>query len=366
MRIAVDARPLCLERPTGISTYLRCLLEALAETDRENEYLLYAHREIRWRPPAARWAKRIARFPVGTAWLQLLAPLQIARDGVDLFWGTQHVLPLASRVPTVLTVHDLTYLRFPETMARHNLWISRLLIGASVRRATRIAADTSNTARDLEKLLGAPAEKIDVVHLGVGESFRPLPRAEAREKLHGFVDGDAPFLLTVGTLEPRKNLATSLAAFEKIAHRWPHKLYIAGAPGWKPDEALAQRLAALKGRVVNLGYVPRDVLPALYAAADVFLFPSLYEGFGFPPLEALACGTPVVSSNAACMPEILGEAARYADPLDAGAFARQVEQVLSAESERNELAAAGPRRAAQFRWATTAERMLTVFRRATA
>jgi glycosyltransferase involved in cell wall biosynthesis len=365
MRIALDARPLCLEQSHGIPNYVRGMLKALAAVDRENEYILYAHKPFLWEGnEKRRWPSAMGRM-YGTLWLETVVPAWLSRDRIDVFWGTQHVLPVfhPRKIRTVLTVHDLVYRRVPETMQAKNRWISRLLMPPSVRRAGMLAADSRDTADDLVRLLGAPRSKIRVVHLGLDPEYRPVPKREAIRFVEKEFKIRPPFILTVGTLEPRKNLATTLDVFSRIAPRLPHGLCIAGASGWKLDGWLNRRLKSesLRGRVVQMGYVSKNAMPYLYAAADVFLFPSLYEGFGFPPLEAMACGTPVVASNAPCLPEILGRAALTADPMDAARLSEHVERLLSDLRLRSEMTAAGLKRSGVFSWTKAAESMSKIF-----
>ena len=364
MNIAVDARPLCIENASGIPTYCRGLLNAIAKVDRENHYFLYAHRDFRWEGPGSfRWSKRTSKQMYGTVWLETLTPSWMRQDKIDIFWGTQHVLPLwvPKKVRRVLTMHDLIYRRHPETMALKNLCTSHCLVGPSVRRADVLIADTQNTARDLSDLLHVDSARIQVVYLGRDEDFKPTDNNTAKQKVREFTGHAEPFLLTVGTLEPRKNLAATFRAFRRIADRWPHALYVSGSKGWKMDSALDPG-PGLRERVRFLGYAPRSLMPALYSAADVFLFPSLYEGFGIPVLEALACGTPVVSSNTSSLPEIGGDAALYMDPLDVGGFASNIERVLSDAGLRSGMIQRGLAHAEKFRWDEAARKMMDIFR----
>jgi glycosyltransferase involved in cell wall biosynthesis len=365
VRIAIDARPLSMDQGAGIPTALRSLLQALAALDRENEYFFYSPRDFAFSAPEGfRWVKRLGPSIPGTLWLQSVVPFWLREDRIRLFWGTQHVLPLLSPrdVRMVLTVHDIVYRRYPETMRFYNRWVARLFQGASISRADRVAASTAFTARDLVDYLDADKDRLDVIHLGVGEPFAPMEKSLALSRLGGLT-GEGPYILAVGSLEPRKNLSMVFRAFESLSRRWPHRLCLAGPAGWKTD-VLSLLSPAVSKRVSLLGYVPRDLLPALYSAADAFVFPSLYEGFGLPPLEAMACGTPVISSDASCLPEVLGDAALYAPPHDADAWIRAVDQVLGAPGVREKMSIAGPLRARGFPWSETARKMLDLFGRA--
>jgi glycosyltransferase involved in cell wall biosynthesis len=366
VRIALDARPLCLGEGGGLTTYVRSLLSALARLDRHNEYLLYAHRGFDVPlPEGGRWQARVGGGGYGSVWLQTVVPLWLRRDAVDLFWGTQHVLPLLGHgaVKRVLTVHDLIFRRVPGTMPSRNLWINRALVPPSIRAADRVVAISDHTRKDIVELTGLASEKIRVIHLAADPSFQPSLQDDARQEIRSVLGLEAPFFLTVGTLEPRKNLVTVLRAFERVLDRLPHhKLCIVGPAGWKmADIDQASRKGLIADRIVRLGYVDRALLPKLYAAADAFVFPSLYEGFGLPPLEAMACGAPVIASNTSSLPEILGESAILVAPLDSASIALHLERLALDSRERAARAASGVARARLFSWDSTAREMLEVF-----
>lgn len=365
MRIALDARPLRVREGSGLTVFLSSLLEALGGMDGEHEYLLYAHAGFDWQPPAGLRATRRAGGGLhGTVWMQSLVPRWVRQDRVDVFWGTQHTLPLLlpRRLPAVLSFHDLAHRRIPHTMQRTNYWVNRTLIPPSVRRADVLVALSETTAGELRRDLHVPAERVRVALPGVATDFRPLDRAAARRALAAHLPGPVPYVLTVGALEPKKNLITSLRAWARIAARWPHRLVVAGPAGWKVQAALdLLDTPALRGRVVRLGYVPRPLLPALYAGADLFVFPSIYEGFGMPVVEAMACGAPVVTSNVSSLPEAAGGAALLVDPLDDAALAGAIETVLSDPARHADLVQRGLARAARLRWSATAQRYLEIF-----
>jgi glycosyltransferase involved in cell wall biosynthesis len=367
MRIALDARPLC-HRADGISNFLRGILGAISAADKRNHYFLYAHRKFDWNGvPSFQHETRLGNGGFGTAWLQTQVPFWLRRDRIELFWGTQSVLPLAPgrRVRMVLTLHDMVYRRVPETMKMVNLWINRCFIGPSLRRADRIAADSAWTAKDAVELEGIPPGKIRVVYPSLSGEYRPVDKQAARKSVRDYLGLNEPYVLTVGTLEPRKNLVGALAAHTEMSKRWPHVLYAVGAPGWKMAPLVKASTWLHAGQRVRwLGRVSQELMPALYAAADIFLFPSLYEGFGLPPLEAMACGTPVVASNASCLPEVLGDAALLRDARDTQGLAEAMGRILGDQELRKDLVRKGLERAARYRWDTAAAQMTQMFQEA--
>lgn len=360
--MAVDLRALVPE-PTGIGVYTQALLTALARRGGAR-YLGVSHRPPR---PAAELAGEGVALehqaaPLGVLWQQLRLPARLARGDVDLLWSPLSTLPVRCPVPGVVTVHDLTALLLPET---HSLKV-RLSLLPFLRRtaatAAVVVADSHSTARDMERLFPECAGRLRVVPLGVDPGFRPgEPAAVAatREEL-GCPEG---YLLYVGTLEPRKNVDGLLDAWEALRRRRPETppLVLAGGSGWR-NKRLRRRIARLAGHgVVALGRVERPRLVRLFQAARVFLYPSLYEGFGLPPLEAMACGVPVVASRSSSLPEVVGNAGLLVAPQDAEALARATQRLLEDGELAASLAAAGRARARGFTWEAAAERMEGIF-----
>jgi len=377
VRIALDALPLQV-RSAGIAVYTEGLVRALAAAQPELSITLFglaaspggrsAADTGAW-PAAVRWQRSLL-YPLimGAPLMQLprLLPLEAALRGADLFHATNYAAPHSRTTPLVITVHDLALLRFPAlgTPALRRL-VRR--VGADAARARRVIADSESTARDLRELLGVAAASLRVVYPGCdARFFAPLdPAASARVlERHGVAP---PYILHVGTLEPRKNLDRLVRAFAaaRAAQRLPHRLVLCGASGWG-SAALESLLAApeLADVVRCTGAVSHDDLPALYAGAALFAYPSLYEGFGLPPLEAMACGTPVLTSRVASLPEVVGDAAVLVDPYDEAALAATIAQVLGDAELRAGLAARGRARARQFTWERCARETLTVYREA--
>jgi glycosyltransferase involved in cell wall biosynthesis len=270
----------------------------------------------------------------------------------------------------VLTVHDLTFLRDPSSAQPQLLKFLTRVVRQSALRATHIVADSYATARDLQELYGLPAERITTIHSGVDTRFNPQPQtsqepAQLRQK---YALGLGPYILTVGTLQRRKNHLTLVRAFGELLRNASVpdgvQLVIAGGKGWLYDDVLAEVQALnLQRQVRFIGFVDEADLPALYRAAAVFAFPSLYEGFGIPPLEAMASGVPVVASNASSLPEVVGDVGLTVDPLDVHALASALSCALTDAGWRDRAIERGLQRAGQFTWRHAAEQLLDVYER---
>jgi len=371
MHVAINAHLLAHTRSfrrAGVSHYIEQVLIHLGYLDQTNQYSVYTTRGIDQQalglPPNFRVLP--SRLPtinprVRIPWEQLLAPLLLRQNGADLFHGVLNVLPLACPVPGVVTVHDLAFIRFPQTFRAYNRTYLDFATRMSVRRAVQILAVSEHTKRELVGLLGVPAERVVVTPNAVRAHFRP-PEPATLAAFRASKGLPERFVLYVGTLEPRKNLTTLLSAYAEIARRHDVPLLVGGGKGWLYD-AVFQRLEelGLRERVHFVGYIEEEELPLWYAAATVFVFPSIYEGFGMPPLEALACGTPVITSNSSSLPEVVGDAGLMVAPTDASAFATALDQVLSDAALHDDLRTRGLVRAQAFAWRTTAERTLAAY-----
>ncbi|HMQ30621.1 MAG TPA: glycosyltransferase family 1 protein [Chloroflexaceae bacterium] len=371
MHVAINAHLLAHTRSfrrAGVSHYIEQVLIHLGRLDRANRYSVYTTRGLDSRalglPPNFRVVP--SRLPtinprVRIPWEQLLAPLLARRVRADVFHGVLNVLPLAGTVPGVVTIHDLAFIRFPQTFRAYNRVYLDFATRLSARRAARVLAVSENTKREVVEILGVPPERVVVTPNAVREHFRPpAPAALAAFRVaRGLPER---FVLYVGTLEPRKNLPTLLEAYAEVARRHDAPLLVGGGKGWLYDQVF-RRLEelGLREQVKFVGYIEEEELPLWYAAATVFVFPSLYEGFGMPPLEAMACGTPVVTSDSSSLPEVVGDAGLMAPPRDAAAFAAAIDRVLSDAELRHELRERGLARAKAFDWHVTAERTLAAY-----
>lgn len=304
--------------------------------------------------------------PVGrVVWEQLVQPRTLRRVRADLAHGPAFVGPLASPCPFVVTVHDLSFLRFPRLLRSPNRFYLRIFTRASVRRARRVIAVSAHAADETVRLLGVRRGAIDVVYHGVAPQFRPL-RAEAVTAFRAERGLSEGFVLYLGTMEPRKNLTRLVEAFARL--KAPDlQLVLAGGRGWYDAEIFARTEELnLQDRIVFPGYVPEEDLPLWYNAASVFAYPSLYEGFGMQVLEAQACGTPVLTSNCSALPEAAGDGALLVDPSDVGAISEALHRLLTDQALRDDLRRRGIVHAAAFSWQRTAAETIGVYRRALA
>jgi len=350
MRIGIDVQS-TLGRKTGIGLYTANLLQALRRVAPQHEYV-----ELSWgRTDELRTDQRLW-------WEQVELPRRARAAQVDLLHLTGFGVPRWHPCPTLLTVHDLIGLLFPANLPPiSRLYWSRWL-PRTIRWADQVIADSEHTRRDLIRLLGIPAERIEVVYLGVDQAFHPLKDQVALEAVRHKYRLPSAIILYVGTLEPRKGLNTLISAYATLAADIPHHLIIAGKRGWYTEPLFRQvKALGLSQRVHFTDYVADEDLPGLYNLADLFVYPSRYEGFGLPPLEAIACGVPVVCSNAASLPEVVGDAALLVPPDDAEALAAAIRRVLDDKALRGEMRARGLEQAGRFTWEKTARRTAGIY-----
>ena len=364
MRIGIDARKL---HDFGIGTYIRNLLRHLARLDHHTEFVVLARpadcqalgalgENFRAVPETA------ANYSVSE---QLRIPLALWRERVTLFHAPHYVLPPLVRCPSVVTIHDCIHLMFPQYLpSRLALTYARGSITLASRRATRVLTVSESSKRDILRFVDIPAEKIDVIYNAYDERFGVEPREEDVIRVRERYQLHDEFVLYAGNVKPHKNLERLIQAFDLVRKRGlPNlKLVLIG------DDI--SKYAALRRAVHShqlhkyvrfLGYLPEETLAVMYRLAAVFVFPSLYEGFGLPPLEAMASGTPVVTSNVSSLPEVAGDAAILVDPYNPQAIADGIERVLCDESLRRELRMKGLARARQFSWEDSVRRVREIY-----
>lgn len=371
MHFAVNAQllsPVGGYRQAGVSRYidqlLRCLLAA-APADRWTVYAPRGVAAVLDPPPNTRL--RLSRLPTThplarILWEQLVSPVVLLRDRPAALFCPLNVLPLLTRCPAVVTVHDLAFLRFPDRFRPAKRRYLTMLTRASVRRAAHVLTVSEWTRSEVIALLHVPPEKVTATPNGRDERLGPLApeTVAAFRRAQGLPE---QFLLFLGTLEPRKNLTTLLRAYAQVYRDLQMPLVVAGGKGWlyEPIFQLVEQLG-LGAHVRFAGFVPGEELGLWYNAATAFVYPSLYEGFGLPPLEAMQCGTPVVTSNVASLPEVVDGAAMTVDPANVDALAAALLEVAGDPDLRDELRRRGLRRAQQFSWEDTAAGTLAALR----
>lgn len=362
LTIGIDASRAFCAQPTGTERYATEVIRHLVAQN-EHDYRLYARSRLTDPPSGV----ELVVLPMPRLWTHMRLAAEVMRRPPDLLFVPAHVLPWIVRSPSVVTVHDLGYLVFPEAHTRTQRWYLDRSTRRHVVRATRLIADSAATRADLLRFYRADPERVTVVHLAADDTLSPAPphRIAALRHRLGW-PADRRYVLHVGTLQPRKNLARLVTAFARIAGDDPDvSLVLAGKRGWGGEDLLAlARSLGVERRVHLLGYVPRADLPALYGGAAAAVVPSLYEGFGLPVLEAMACGAPVATSNSSSLPEVAGEAALSFDPLDVDALAAALRTLLASEPLRTQLVAAGLARARRFSWARCARETQAVLEQA--
>lgn len=376
MKIGVDIRCLMDENYSGVSEYTANLLSALLAQDQDNEYRLFYNswRDLSgrlsvWtRPNASVTSRRYPNKLFNYLAQKLLQQPKIdwVLGGVDIFFSPHFNFTSLSRgVKKIITVHDLSFLRYPHFFSsRKNFWHRALGVKKILLAADRIIAVSENTKNDIIELVGVAPEKISVIYSG----NNAVKREVGDEEIKIFLDSkniSPSFLLYIGTIEPRKNISGLIQAFDKLKAKEQFKdlqLVLGGARGWKNREInRTWQESAHKTDIIFLGYISQKEKEILYSGAQAFVYPSFYEGFGFPPLEAMTYGLPVVCSHVSSLPEVVGEAAVMVDPFAPSEIADALELVLSDENLRSVLKERGQERAKMFSWDKAAVEYLKIF-----
>ncbi len=370
MRIGIDVR-LIYHQQAGISWYTLRLLQALSQIDQDNDYVLLQHRhQLDPLIVAPNFSSVTLLTPVHHRFEQWPLSLETRVLGLDLIHSPDFIPPLHNSIPAVCTVHDLAFLLYPNLVTADSARYYGQ-IEVAVKRANRIIAVSDSTRNDLVKLLGAPESKIDVIYEAADPIYRPIDHQSARQSLlsAGIAIPDR-FILFVGTIEPRKNLGTLLRSYARLRSDYDVAvpLVLAGAPGWLSHDISDLVVSlGLDGHVMFTGKIPdNEHLRALYNLASMLVHPAYYEGFGLPPLEAMACGTPVVCSNAGSLPEVVGNAALMANPEDVDEWTVAMQRLLEDDRLAAELGSKGLARASTFSWEKAAKATLQTYRQAVA
>jgi glycosyltransferase involved in cell wall biosynthesis len=366
MQIGIDAR-LMYHQPAGISRYTRHLIRAISRIDRTDDFVVFQHR--RHLEPVMQTAnfRRATLYSPVHSWLeQVMLPVELARFRLDLLHSTDFIPPLRASIPTVITVHDLAFLHWPHFLTQDSASYYGQ-IDRGVRRASHIIVPSESTKADLIGQLGVRDEKVTVIYEAADEKFVPLPMEPTRREIRDKYDLPHTYVLFVGTIEPRKNVDGLLRAFRRLLDRNGVSevgLVIAGGWGWLHEEVVdLVKTLELEAKVFLLGRVSDSDLHKLYVGARCHVHPAHYEGFGLPPLEAMACGTPTVVSNISSLPEVVGDAALLINPQDAEELAVALQRLLTDDALHAELREKGLQRAKCFSWEQAALSTLDVYRR---
>ncbi|MDH7482320.1 MAG: glycosyltransferase family 1 protein [Armatimonadota bacterium] len=370
MRIGINAQLYSSSasyRNAGISRYIRGLLTALAvcrDTQEIHVFLRDAERMEFLNELNMHWSCRRTESPLfRIAWEQAILPLLVRRLRLDILHAPAHVLPIACPSKSVVTVLDLSFLRFPQYFPQFQRQYLKWFTFWSVQRANAVITISEHSKREIVELLHVPENKVFVTPLGVDRNFHPVAGEEIARVASRYGIGENTILF-IGTLEPRKNIHSLIAAFDVVRKKFNQRctLVLAGGKGWFYHELFEfVRQLHLGDSIRFLGYVPAEDLPALYGAASVFVYPSVYEGFGLPPLEAMACGTPVITSSTTSLPEVVGDVGIMVEPHDVEALADAILRVLCDFDLRQEMKAKGIERAKRFSWEETARQTLKVY-----
>ena len=373
IHIGLNAHLLSLSqsyRGAGISWYMVNLLKHLSRVSPDFFHYSAFLNDRLFAEPAL--TLHISRLPtqqpfVRIFWEQFIQPMALRQAQIDLLHALAFVAPVVASCPYVVTVYDLSFLRYPDAFRPFNRWYLSRFTTHSVKQARAVITISESTRQDVINLLGAPAQRVHTIYCGVDPQFQPLPAGKVAQfkQAQGLPD---TFVLFLGTLEPRKNVEGLIRAYALWRQHQPNtpSLIIAGGKGWYYQRIFELvTLLNLTESVRFPGYIAQDDLPLWYNAATLFVYPSHFEGFGLPVLEAMACGTPVITSNVSSLPEVTGRngAARLVSPTDIAALADILAEVMSSAEMRAEMSRQGLSRAAEFSWEKTARETVALYQR---
>lgn len=369
MKIAIDYTSAARQR-AGIGRYTRSLIRALAAQDQTNPYALYVPRDALYLDDARAFPKnfRVVRAPFNERYMVALwqrarapLPIEVLTGTSDVFYSPDFVLPPTRAKRKILTIHDLSFKRHPETAVPNLKWYLDAAVPRAIQRADLILADSDATRSDLQEFFGASPDRIQTLYSGYDDFFQRITDAAILKNVRVKYGLDKPFILNVGTIEPRKNLVRLIEAFSRLKQRRELELVIAGGRGWMYDEIYeAPQKFGVSAQVRFIGFTPDEDLPALYSLAELFVYPSLYEGFGLPVLEALACGAAVVTSNNSSLPEVAGDAALLVDARDTAALVWAMQRLLDDSTWRAIKQQKALAQAQKFSWQKSAAQLQRV------
>jgi glycosyltransferase involved in cell wall biosynthesis len=372
MKVAIDVRTVLSNR-SGVGNYVLHLIQNLKKVDTESiYYFLSLKKNLPFLGALAPEVNPLLTVfsheshPLGDFWEHFVLPLRLMKRGIDIFHGPASLIPFRKdHYRIVVTIHDLVAFLFPETIPLKYGAYMRYLLRQAVKRADKIISVSHHTRLDLIEILKVASGKIEVIHEAPSPIFRPYEQKEVKTFLKERYGIQKKYIYHLGNIEPRKNLIVLLEAFTRVCRELgpEYQLVVSGQKGWL-IRSLSRFLKDYPNRdqVLFTGYVPVEELPFFMNGADLFIFPSLYEGFGLPVLEAMSCGTPVISSNRSSIPEIVGSAGILIDPTDTRELAESIVFLLKNKEERNRLSQLGIEQAAKFSWEKVARKTLEVYR----
>ncbi|MFB0519465.1 MAG: glycosyltransferase family 4 protein [Acidobacteriota bacterium] len=364
VKIGIDIRKI---RDYGIGTYIENLISQFSRFDSENQYILFC------RPQDMEGLPQLGEnfHPVvdRSAHYSLREHLSLSRKAkrlnLDLYFSPHYVLPLLTSCQAIVTIHDVIHLLFPENLPRKGAYYyARFMMGRALAKAEKVVAVSHHSGADIQRLFPRYASRVEVIHNGIDPRFFRQPGEDELLRAKGGFQIDYPFILFVGNLKPHKNLTNLLKAFALLRGRRERGLKLVVAGGERDKSAQIREIIdrlSLGAEVRFLGYVNKEELCCLYHLAELFAFPSFYEGFGLPPLEAMACGTPVLSSNLSSLPEVLGDAAFMVNPHQVEEIAEGMQQLMENRPLREELIRRGAQQAKRYSWEESARRYLALF-----
>lgn len=369
MNIAINT--LSLNRTkAGMGNYIWNLVNCLASIDRKNGYYIFVsdrNKHLfdikRGNFKIIKVGRRFSEGPLRFLWEQFALPKCIKKLDIDILHSPGFVIPFFSKAKNVLTIADLTFIKYPRVHTLIKQKYFGWLIPHSIKKSDRVISISESTKKDILELIDTNPEKIDVIHLAHGKEFNMKNKKNAKNALKTKYGIKPPFLLFVGMIEPRKNLGGVLMALANLKKEgMPHKIVIVGKKGWKYKGVFKTiRELKLGDNVVFTGYVPDADLPIFYNSAEVFMYPCLYEGFGIPILEAMACGCPVITSNISSMPEVAGNAAILVNPESVEEIKQAMKRVISDSKLRADMIRKGMINVKRFNWEKTARETLEVY-----
>jgi len=364
MRIGIDCRTV-IGNAAGLGRYVEGLVDHLLPLkERGHDYTLYFHqidsRLLKWQEQAK---QIVLKAPLTNLWTHATLPLHLLRHPVDVCHFPNFIAPLVANCKIVITIHDLNFLLFPKNFTLRTYLALASQVRMSARKSDAIMVDSESTKADVMRLLRVPEEKLNVVYAGIHNRFRPVDDTTAIDGIKSKYHLEH-YVLCVGSLAPQKNLNRLIRAYAKFKQRTNshYKLVIAGGQAWKYSSIFEEiKQLGITDDVVFTGYVPDEELPVLYSGATAFIYSSLYEGFGFPVLEAMACGTPTITSNVSSMLEVGGKAALFADPYSEDDISNAINRLLEDQVLRQNMVQAGFEQVRKFSFERMAREALHVY-----